>query len=170
MILWYLLLLLLLLLLLQESSASDQCHGTEVTRRPAAGFLIPLSESRLSGFGVDCMLLVQLHITHFLRCTGCCLSQHWERLCHLHHLPGRQQPNSDANHWQAGYIHTAMCRLRVQELNLSVSAGSPSRGGVVTVYILMYTNRACPLLFILFLCLFLSYGPFNRILFHKFSQ
>ena len=34
----------------------------------------------------------------------------------------------------------------------------------------MSTNRACPLPFILFLCLFLSYGPFNCISFHKFSQ
>ena len=47
---------------------------------------------------------------------------------------------------------------------LVVLTGSPSRGGDVVV------NRACPLLFILFLCLFLSYGPFNCISFHKFSQ
>ena len=32
------------------------------------------------------------------------------------------------------------------------------------------TNRACPFLFILFLCLFLSYDPFNCIPFHKFSR
>ena len=32
------------------------------------------------------------------------------------------------------------------------------------------TNRACPLLFILFLCLFRSYGPFNYISVHKFSK
>ena len=31
-------------------------------------------------------------------------------------------------------------------------------------------NRACPLLFILFLCLFLSLWPFNCISFHKFSR
>ena len=47
---------------------------------------------------------------------------------------------------------------------LVVLTGSPSRGGDVVV------NRACPLLSILFLCLFLSYGPFNCISFHKFSQ
>ena len=32
------------------------------------------------------------------------------------------------------------------------------------------TGQACPLIFILFLCLFLSYGPFNCISFHKFSR
>ena len=33
-----------------------------------------------------------------------------------------------------------------------------------------YANHACPLLLILLLCLFLSCGPFNCILFCKFSQ
>ena len=40
----------------------------------------------------------------------------------------------------------------------------------VTVYVVDITNRACPLLFILLLCLFLLYGSFNCILFHKFSR
>ena len=50
---------------------------------------------------------------------------------------------------------------------LSVPAGSPSRGGDVTVCVF---NINQPSLFILFLCLFLCYGPFNYISFHKFSQ
>ena len=50
----------------------------------------------------------------------------------------------------------------------NVPAGSPSRGGDVTAYVLI--NRACPL-FILLLCLFLSLWPFDFcISFHKFSQ
>ena len=35
---------------------------------------------------------------------------------------------------------------------------------------LTWTNRAFPLLFILFLCLFLSYGPANCISFHQFFR
>ena len=35
---------------------------------------------------------------------------------------------------------------------------------------LTLTTCACPLLFILSLCLFLSYGPFNCISFHKFLR
>ena len=44
-----------------------------------------------------------------------------------------------------------------------VPADSSSRGGDVTVYVYDITNQACPLLFlkILFLCLFLSLGPFQ---------
>ena len=41
-----------------------------------------------------------------------------------------------------------------------VPVGSPSRGGDVAVDVfLTETNRACPLIFILFLCLFLSLWP-----------
>ena len=42
-----------------------------------------------------------------------------------------------------------------------VPAGSPSRNGDVAVCVLTWTNRSCPLLFILSLCLFLSLWPFQ---------
>ena len=49
-----------------------------------------------------------------------------------------------------------------------VPAGSPSRGGDVTVYVQDTNQPSLPALFfyVLFLCLFLSYGPFNCIPFH----
>ena len=51
---------------------------------------------------------------------------------------------------------------------VSVPAGSPSRGGDDTVYVLDITNRACPLfLFCSCVCL---YGAFNCISFHEFSR
>ena len=55
---------------------------------------------------------------------------------------------------------------------LNIAPGSPSRGGDVTVYVCdIKKNRACPLLFSLFLYLFLSFcGPFNCISFHQFSR
>ena len=37
-----------------------------------------------------------------------------------------------------------------------VPAGSPSHGGDVSVFVYDITTRACPLLFILFLCLFMA--------------
>ena len=48
-----------------------------------------------------------------------------------------------------------------------VPAGSPSRGGDVAVYVLDINHRACPFLFILFLCFYL-YGLLTCILIHKF--
>ena len=42
--------------------------------------------------------------------------------------------------------------------------------GMLRFMFLTWTNRAGPLLFILFFCLFLSSWPFNCISFHKFSR
>ena len=50
-----------------------------------------------------------------------------------------------------------------------VPRGSPWPGGDVTAYVYDITNRACPLLSILFLIHFCLYGPFNCISSHKFS-
>ena len=43
----------------------------------------------------------------------------------------------------------------------SVPAGSPSRGGDVKVYVYDINQPILPILFILFLCLFLSIWPFE---------
>ena len=51
-----------------------------------------------------------------------------------------------------------------------VPAGSPSRGGDVKVCVLDINQPSLPTPFNLFLCLFLSYGPFTCISFHKFSR
>ena len=51
-----------------------------------------------------------------------------------------------------------------------VPAGSPSRGGDVKVYVLDINQPSLPTPFTLFSCLFLSYGPFTYISFHKFSR
>ena len=58
----------------------------------------------------------------------------------------------------------------LQSFCFLVPATSPSRGEDVTVDYLNINQQSLPTLFILFLCLFLLYGPFNCILFHKFSQ
>ena len=50
------------------------------------------------------------------------------------------------------------------------AAGSPSRGGDVKLYVLDINQPSLPTPFTLFLCLFLSYGPFTCISFHKFSR
>ena len=42
-----------------------------------------------------------------------------------------------------------------------VPAGSPLRGGDVAVYVLDINHPSWPILFILFLCLFLSVWPFQ---------
>ena len=42
--------------------------------------------------------------------------------------------------------------------------------GMLRFMFLTKSNRACPLLFNVFLCLFLSYGPFSCISSHKFSR
>ena len=42
--------------------------------------------------------------------------------------------------------------------------------GMLRLMFLTEATKACPLLFILFSWLFLSYGPFNCISFHKFSR
>ena len=42
--------------------------------------------------------------------------------------------------------------------------------GMLRFMSLTYTNRACLLLSILFLCLFVFYGPFNFIAFQKLSR
>ena len=42
--------------------------------------------------------------------------------------------------------------------------------GILRLMFLTQTNRVCPLLFILFLCLFVSLWPFRLISFHKFSR
>ena len=51
-----------------------------------------------------------------------------------------------------------------------VPAGSPSRGGDVKVFVLDINQPSLPTPFTLFLCLFLSHGPFTCISFHKFSR
>ena len=51
-----------------------------------------------------------------------------------------------------------------------VPAGLPSRGGDVAAYVFNISHQACPLLCILFLCLFLPYGSFNCISFNKLSR
>ena len=55
-------------------------------------------------------------------------------------------------------------------LSLSVPAGSPSRGGDVRVCVFDINQPSLPTPFTLFLCLFLSCGPFTRISIHKFSR
>ena len=51
-----------------------------------------------------------------------------------------------------------------------VPAGSPSRGGDVTVYVLDINQPSLPTLFIQFLCLFLPLWPFQRYFIYKFSR
>ena len=51
-----------------------------------------------------------------------------------------------------------------------VPVGSPSRSGDVKVCVLDINQPSLPTPFTLFLCLFLSYGPFTCISFHKFSR
>ena len=53
---------------------------------------------------------------------------------------------------------------------LAVPAGSPSRGGDVKVYVFDINQPSLPTPFTLFLCLFLSCGPFTCISVHKFSR
>ena len=60
------------------------------------------------------------------------------------------------------------CTLHQVTLTVTL-ASSPSRGGDVTVYVFNINQPSLPTPFILFLCLCLSYGPFNCISFHKFS-
>ena len=55
-------------------------------------------------------------------------------------------------------------------LRVVVPEGSPSRGGDVKVCVLDINQPSLPTPFTLFLCLFLSYGPFTCISFHKFSR
>ena len=52
----------------------------------------------------------------------------------------------------------------------NVPAGSPSRGGDVKVYVLDINQPSLLTPFTLFLCLFLSCGPFTCISIHKFSR
>ncbi len=51
-----------------------------------------------------------------------------------------------------------------------VPAGSPSRGGDVKVCVFDINQPSLPTPITLFLRLFLSYGPFTCISFHKFSR
>ena len=53
---------------------------------------------------------------------------------------------------------------------LAVPAGSPSRGGDVKVCVFDINQSCLPTPFTLFFCLFLSYGPFTCISFHKFPR
>ena len=56
-------------------------------------------------------------------------------------------------------------------LCLSLPAGSPSRGGDVTVYVLDINQQSLPTPFLFCSCVcFCLYGPFNRISFPKFSR
>ena len=54
--------------------------------------------------------------------------------------------------------------------SIGVPAGSPSPGGDVTGYVFNIDQPSLPTPFSLFLCLCLSYGPFNYISLHTFSQ
>ena len=60
--------------------------------------------------------------------------------------------------------------LSLSHTHTHVPAGSPSRGGDIKVYVLDINQPSLPTPFILFLCLFFSYGPFTCISFHKFSR
>ena len=53
---------------------------------------------------------------------------------------------------------------------LAVPAGSPSRGGDVKVCVFDINQPSLPTPITLFLRLFLSYGPFTCVSFHKFSR
>ena len=55
-------------------------------------------------------------------------------------------------------------------LTVDVPAGPPSRGGDVKVCVLDINQPSLPTPFTLFLYLFLPYGPFTCISFHKFSR
>ena len=63
---------------------------------------------------------------------------------------------------------TSFCALcLVVSASLGVPAGLPPRGGDVAVYV--FDNRACPLLFILFLCLFLPFMALSTV-FHSINS
>ena len=62
-----------------------------------------------------------------------------------------------------------MCHLSAM-LPDHIPAGSPSRGGDVKVCVSDLNQLSLPTLFTLFLCLFLSCGPFTCISVRKFSQ
>ena len=57
------------------------------------------------------------------------------------------------------------------ESHCSGPAGSPSRGGDVTVYVFDINKPSLPTPFVFCSCVFFClYGPFNCISFHKFSR
>ena len=60
--------------------------------------------------------------------------------------------------------------LSLSHTHTHVPAGSPSRGGDIKVYVLDINQPSLPTPFTLFLCLFLSYGPFTYISFQKSSR
>ena len=68
----------------------------------------------------------------------------------------------------------SVCHLNTTFLHVSSLSRSPrahlSRGGDVKVYVLDINQQSLPTPFTLFLCLFLSYGPFTCISIHKFSR
>ena len=59
------------------------------------------------------------------------------------------------------YVVLYMCSCMCMCSWCPVPAGSPSRGGDVKVYVLDINQPSLPTPFTLFLCLFLSYGPFT---------
>ena len=65
--------------------------------------------------------------------------------------------------------HTHHCGQNLMPLSL-VPAGSSSRGGDVKVCVLDINQPSLPSPFTLLFCLFLSYGPFICISFHKSSR
>ena len=76
--------------------------------------------------------------------------------------------------WHTG-THWGCCCFSQLPLKVTVGygvpTGSPSRSGVVAVYVyfLTQTSWACPLLFILFLCLFLSFKALSTV-FHSMNS
>ena len=91
------------------------------------------------------------------------------------HFSSPVQFPMQAFHWHMLTFHFLKSQNQIWiNFQSMLSNGSP-RAHLHLVGMLQFmgstwTSRACPLLFILFLCLVLSYGPFNYISFHKFSQ
>ena len=66
--------------------------------------------------------------------------------------------------------HAALCWLVIKRLHYTFPRAHRHLVGMLRFMSLTWNNRACSVLFILFLCLFLSYDPFNCISFLKFSR
>ena len=72
-------------------------------------------------------------------------------------------------HFQSIHLHFFQNLSRFFPV-LAVPAGTPSRGGDVKVCVFDINQPSLPTPITLFLRLFLSYGPFTCISFHKFSR
>ena len=93
-----------------------------------------------------------------------------------HHISQERQPAavpellSEQPHQSPKQSHAEDHIEQTEATSGEVPAGSPSRGGDVKFSVLDINQASLPTPFILFLCLFLSYGPFTCISFHKFSR